>query len=125
MQCLSQWRVLSAFLHPNPSSDPVYTADRDRKIADMSQKVLGAFSAWMKTKYNEPDRVRSLGVILNEVAELGTFLFSQPSEIRFQWPELSTSRLAVTPALVKTTDEYGRKLAQAQVLVSATVVKVK
>jgi hypothetical protein len=109
-------------------SDPVYIAERDRKIAAMSQKVLGAFAAWMTREYHEEDRVRSLRVILTETAKLGTFLFSHPCEMQFQWPttdELSADRLAITPALVKITDEYGRKLRPMQVLVNAAVVKVK
>lgn len=94
----------------------------------MSHKVLSAFAAWMKTKYNEQDRARSLGVILKEVAGLGMFLFSQPFEMQFQWPsanELGANGLAITPALVKITDEYGGKLGQAQVLVSPVVVEVE
>ena len=82
----------------------------------------------MKTKYTEEDRNQSLNVILHEAAKLGAFLFSQPSEMQFQWPsahELRASRLAITPSLIKITDECGRKLANAQVMVSATTVKVK
>ena len=80
----------------------------------------------MKTKYNDQERARSLTVIFKEAAGLGTFLFSQPSEMQFQWPpanDLGAGVAAITPALVKLTDEHGRRLATAQVLVSAEVKK--
>ena len=126
-QCLSRWRVLTAYLRPDLSSDPTYSAELDRKVSNSVKKFLHAFEPWMKTMYKDQERARGLTVILKEAAGLGTFLFSQPSELQFQWPptnELGTGRIAVTPALVKLTDESGRKLAQAQVLVSASVKKV-
>lgn len=113
---------MTAYIRPDPSSDRTYIADRDRKIAQSVQNFMQAFAPWMNTKYNEQDRAQALTAIFQEAAELGIFLLSQPSELVFQWPRenhLDPGRLAITPALVKLTDEYGQILGQAQVLVGA------
>ena len=86
-----------------------------------------AFAPWINTKHNEQDRVEALRSIFQEAARLGTFLLSQPQELVIQWPgenELDLGTLAVTPALVKLTNEHGEKLGQAHVLVSPMVEKL-
>ena len=70
-------------------------------------------------KYRDEDRARSLSAILRSAAELGIWIFSQPSDFQFRWPqqsELGPNRIAVGPALVKMTDERGVPLKQVQVM---------
>ena len=58
--------------------------------------------------------------IIEGAADLGVWLFAQPSTFEFHWPkhsEAERGRLAVLPALVKTTDERGQGLREAQVVV--------
>lgn len=88
---------------------------------------MGAFAPWINTKYSEQDRVEALKTLLQEAAGLGIFLMSQPHELVIRWPEeneLDSGTLAVTPTLVKLTDEHGQKLGQAHVLVREVVVRL-
>lgn len=81
---------------------------------------MRAFAPWMDPNFSGQDCVQALTALLEEAAGLGIFLWSQPSEMEFQWAtdnQFDSGRLPVTPALVKLTDEHGHKLRQAQVLV--------
>lgn len=118
---------MTAYIRPDPSTDRLYVADRDRNIVQFVQQFMRAFAPWMNPKYSEQDRVQALTTIFQTAAELGIFLWAQPSEMIFQWPEENQSdfgRLAITPALVKLTDEHGHKLGQAQVLVNALMARL-
>lgn len=122
---LSQWRALTALIRPDPSSDNVYLAERDRRVAQSVHAFLQAFTPWMKPRYTHKDRSLALTTILQEATGLGIFLLSQPQELTMVWPrgsELAAGALALSPALEKVTDEYGQPLASPQTLVSASVV---
>ena len=57
--------------------------------------------------------MQSLSAILEEAADLGIWLFAQPSELRFHWPtsgEADPREVAVAPGLAKVTDEQGEIL---------------
>ena len=76
---------------------------------------------WKKPGYSDADRSRSLLAIIEGAADLGVWLFAQPSTFEFHWPkhsEAERGRLAVLPACVKTTDERGQGLREAQVVVN-------
>ncbi|KAL2037110.1 hypothetical protein N7G274_010106 [Stereocaulon virgatum] len=117
---MSRWRVLTAYLRPNPSDDTSYIAQRDHHINEMVRKFSTAFAPWQKSKYKDEDRKRSLSAILKDAAGLGIWMFSQPSDLQFQWSkssELGSNMLAVAPALVKLTDERGQSLREPQVVI--------
>lgn len=121
---MSRWRVLTAYLRPDPAKDTAYIAQRDRQINDTVQSFGRAFAPWKSTGYKDEERARSLSAILEEAANLGIFLFSQPSTLIFQWPsssEVRPGKVVVSPALAKTTDEKGQELAEAQVMVKEVV----
>ena len=121
---MSRWRVLTTYLRPDPARDAAYIAQRNRQINDTVQSFGRAFAPWKSTGYKDEERARSLSAILEEAANLGIFLFSQPSTLIFTWPstsEMGPSRIIVSPALVKTTDEKGQELAEAQVMVKQVV----
>ncbi|KAL2046616.1 hypothetical protein ABVK25_011697 [Lepraria finkii] len=126
-QSMSRWRVLTAYLRPNPLDDTSYIAQRDHQINEMVQVFSGAFAPWQNPKYKDKERVESLSAILKEAAGLGIWMFSQPSELQFQWPkhsEVGSNKVAVTPALVKLTDERGQSLSQPQVMIKIAAQKV-
>ena len=86
----------------------------------MATSFSNAFAPWKNGKYRSKDRVRNLSEILKQAADLGIWLFSQPSAFRFIWPTStpgSTSETTVLPGLVKETDEKGIQLKDAQDLV--------
>ena len=126
-QSMSRWRVLTAYLRPNPSDDTSYIAQRDHQINEMVQVFSRAFAPWQNPKYKDEDRVRSLSAILKDAAGLGIWMFSQPSDLQFQWPrnsEVGANRIAVAPALVKLTDERGQSLSEPQVMIKMAAQKV-
>lgn len=122
---MSRWRVMTAYLRPDPIKDTSYIAQRDTKINDTVQSFAKAFAPWKSTGYKDEERARSLSAILGDAATLGIFLFSQPSTLQFLWPasnRVGQGKIVVSPALVKTTDEKGRDLVEAQVMVDNVVL---
>lgn len=125
-QALSRWRVLTAYLHSNSSDNTAYNARVDEQIHNMATSFSNAFAPWKNGKYRSKDRVCNLCEILKQAADLGIWLFSQPSAFRFDWPTgtpQSTREVTVLPGLVKETDEKGIWLKDAQVLVEPKIEK--
>lgn len=122
---MSRWRVMTAYLRPDPTKDAAYIVQRDRQVSDTVHSFAKAFAPWKSTGYKDEERARSLSAILEDAADLGIFLFSQPSTLEFHWPpasEVGPGRVAVSPALVKTSDEKGHDLVEAQVMVNKVVL---
>ena len=122
---MSRWRVMTAYLLPDPTKDAAYIAQRDKQISNTVQSFARAFAPWKSTGHKDEERTRSLSAILEGAADLGIFLFSQPSTIKFHWAstsEVGASSIVVTPALLKTADEKGHDLVEAQVLISQVVL---
>ncbi len=125
-QCMSRWRVLTAYLRPIPSQDPLYIAHRDHQIQENVEAFSRAFTPWRNLKHEDKVRNQSLSAILRSAAELGIFMFAQPSDLRFYWPkqsEVGANRVVVAPSLVKRTDERGQALAEPQVMLKAVIEK--
>lgn len=115
------------FLRPDAFHKASCVIQRNERIQRLSNQFLYAFSIWAQPKYTEKERRTSLESILKEAAEYGVFLFSQPSQIEFRWPsrsQLGSNRIAVLPALDKTTDERGNILASPQVLVEPNIKEI-
>lgn len=122
--CMSRWRVLTAYLRPRPSQDPIYIAERDQRINEIVKVFSRAFAPWKSLKYSDDDRGRSLSAILKDAADLGLFIFEQPSDLQFQWSkqsEVGTNRIAIAPALFKLSDEKGNTLLEPQVMLKSVV----
>ena len=119
----SRWRQLTAHLLPNPLEDSAYKKHRNYQIDSMVRGFSRVFAPWENRQYGSDQRSNSLSAILKGASELGILLFSQPSELQFRWPNngdsVGSNQLAVTPRLVKTTDEWGNVLQVPQVLVEA------
>lgn len=121
---MSRWRVMTAYLRPDPTKDAAYIAQRSKQISDTTHSFAWAFAPWKNLGYKDEERTRSLSAILEDAANLGIFLFSQPSTLKFHWPtssEVGPGRIVISPALVKTTNEKGQELVEAQVMVNKVV----
>ena len=115
---------MTAYLRPDPLKDAAYIAQRDRQISDIVRSFAKAFAPWKSTGYKDEERAHSLSAILEDAADLGIFLFSEPSTLKFHWPaagEVRSGRIIISPALLKTTDEKGRDLVEAKVMVDQVV----
>ena len=124
-QCMSRWRVLSAYLRPNPAENTLYTAHRDRQITELTRLFSRSLAAWKNPKYNDDDRMRHLSAVIIEAADLGFWLFSQPSGFEFRWSRSVENEIETAPALVKMTDEKGHRLEEFQIVVKATTLKLR
>ena len=122
---MSRWRVLNAYLRPNPTENTLYTAHRDSQITELTQTFSRSLAGWKNPKYNDDDRMRHLSAVIIEAADLGIWLFSQPSGLEFRWSRYGENEIEIAPALVKVTDEKGHKLAKYQVVVKATTSKLR
>lgn len=65
-----------------------------------------------------------LTALFKEGADLGIFLFAQPSLLEFCWPEVGKGEVVVLPGLEKLQDEQGRKLDVPVRLVEASVKRM-
>lgn len=93
----------------------------------MVGRFLRVFAPWRNLKHNNDECHRSLSAILTSAADLGIFLFSQPSDLRFYWPknnEVEANSIVVVPSLIKTTDERGQSLAEPQVMLKAVIKQI-
>lgn len=123
---MSRWRVLTAYLRSNLAQDPVYFAERDQRISEIVQTFSRAFAPWRNLKYNDEDRARSLSATLKDAADLGIFIFAQPSDLRFRWSkqsEVGLNKTAVAPALMKLTNEKGYTLMEPWVMLETVMQK--
>ncbi len=124
---MSRWRVLTAYLRQDPAQDLVYIAQRDHRIEEYVEIFMRAFAPWKDLKHEDTARIRSLSAIIKSAADLGIFLFSQPSDLQFCWPqksEVGASQIMVTPSLIKTTNERGQALVEPQVMLKAVIEKI-
>lgn len=116
---------MTAYLRPDPTQDVAYIAQRDRQIKDTAESFAKAFAPWKSTGYKDEERAQSLSAILEDAANLGIYLFAQPSTMKFHWPaagEVRSGRIVVSPALLRTTDEKGRELVEAKIMVDQVVL---
>lgn len=122
-QAFSQWRVLTAFLHPNPRADRDFTKQLDVKIDHGVRALTDAFSPWEKQNRSIDNRKESLRGILQSASEAGVLLFAQPSTFVFEW-STRESTLTVSPAVIKRLDEFARPLLKPETFVAARRVSV-
>ncbi|KAK4693237.1 hypothetical protein P7C71_g4125, partial [Lecanoromycetidae sp. Uapishka_2] len=99
-------------------------AERDQRIGEIVQLFSRAFGPWKSPKYSDEERIRSLSATLKDAADLGLFMFAQPSDLQFRWSkqsELGPNTIATTPALIKLTDEKGNALSEPQVMLKTVM----
>lgn len=96
-----------------------YTNTRNKHIAVAADTFTVTFRLYANQQYTESSRLRHLTNVLQEAADLGVWLFSQPCEFEFVWTAAEEGKFAVFPAMVKTYDEDGRRLAVKQDMVHA------
>ncbi|KAL6719768.1 hypothetical protein ACLMJK_001689 [Lecanora helva] len=127
-QAFSRWRVLTAYLWPSFSQSSEYVSRRDHRISECVHAHSQAFAPWRNLKYRDEEQAQSLSEILKSAADFGIWIFSQPSDIRFQWPpkdKVEPSSVALTPVLIKKTDEWGRALSRDQIMLEAVIKRLK
>jgi len=117
-QAFSQWRMLTAFLHPDPRVNEDFRKHLDVKLDQGVRVLTDAFSPWENRPSSVANRNESLRKILQLSNDTGVMLFAQPSTFVFEWSDKKGS-VTVTPTLVKKLDEFAKPLPNAEILVPA------
>lgn len=122
-QAFSQWRVLTAFLHPDPRTEQEFKKALEIKIDRGVENFTKAFLPWDKQGGSVKNRKDSLRRILQLANDAGLLLFAQNSTFMFDWSGKDGS-VTVSPALVKRLDEFSKLLSPAPVLISPRRINV-
>ena len=129
-QAYSQWKALSAYLHPRPGGDDTYLHHLDKQAEEIEHVFNSAFSSWEAQSGSQTLRQHRRGLI-DKAADVGILLQSQPSTYKFDWQasvgtrsNASSAILVISPALWKTVDAYGRPMEHPHTLVTKVVVEV-
>jgi hypothetical protein len=120
-QAFSQWRVLTAFLLPDPRADQAFKKHLDVKIDLGVRALTDAFAPWDIPGRSITNRNESLRRILQLASDAGLMLFAQPSTFVFDWSSRQGT-VTVTPALVKRLGEAAEPLPSPVVLIAAKQV---
>jgi len=128
-EATSRWRVLTAYLRPETTTDHTYTQTRDAAIHTAASAFCNAFAPWTSAAGNNGnDRLQNLLEIMRSATDAGILVFAQPSEFEYRWTlpaeARSGRRVVVTPAFVKVSDEYAKPLERSQIMVHQVVDKV-
>ncbi|KAK5717843.1 hypothetical protein LTR15_008684 [Elasticomyces elasticus] len=125
-QAYNKWRVLTAYLQPEPFTDPRNKAANEKAISELMQ-TFAAFSAWEDPALGDTTNARAhLEELFRHASSVAIMLWSQPSTYDLIWPTVShetglKQALLVAPALEKKADQYGVDLRPTQILMRAVL----
>ena len=123
-QAYSQWRLLNAYLNPQPEKDKTYQQRREQAAREISEQLSTTFALWQGPKENLEGLKQHEKSLVVRAGDVGCLIMSQPSAYDFRWnASHSTSgrSFVVFPGFTKTMDERGRPLEQQQSLVSPVI----
>ncbi|KAK4908573.1 hypothetical protein LTR49_022531 [Elasticomyces elasticus] len=124
-QAYNKWRVLTAYLQPEPLIDPRNKAANEKVISELMQ-TFAAFSAWEDPALGDTNARAHLEELFRHASTVAVMLWSQPSTYDLRWPTVShetgrTQALLVAPALEKVADQDGVDLRPTQILTRAVL----
>ncbi|KAL6229768.1 hypothetical protein BDW75DRAFT_88315 [Aspergillus navahoensis] len=121
---LFAWRMTTAYLYTQGAynRDPKHIAARNQAAQALAVSFTSAFFPYALTTSPESDRISHLTKLAISTAELGVWLFSQPCTFEFVWKK-GQKEFTVSPAVLKTFDDQGTRLATPQVLIEAVQAK--
>ncbi|KAK4902201.1 hypothetical protein LTR27_001104 [Elasticomyces elasticus] len=124
-QAYNKWRVLTAYLQPEPLIDPRNKAANEKVISELMQ-TFAAFSAWEDPALGDTNARVHLEELFRHASTVAVMLWSQPSTYDLSWPSVShetgrTQALLVAPALEKVADQDGVDLRPTQILTRAVL----
>ncbi|KAK5737561.1 hypothetical protein LTR17_006608 [Elasticomyces elasticus] len=124
-QAYNKWRVLTAYLQPEPLQDPSNKAANEKVISELMQ-TFAAFSAWEDPKLGDTNARAHLEELFRNASRVAVMLWSQPSTYDLIWPTVShetglKQALLVAPALEKKADQDGVDLRPTQILMRAVL----
>ncbi|PGH23947.1 hypothetical protein AJ80_02009 [Polytolypa hystricis UAMH7299] len=124
-QALFAWRMLTAYLQQEDSlQHPSYTTQQRVAIESTVEAFTSAFSVYANPQHHRSERIQHLTDVMQAAANLGVWLFAQPCEFDYVWdsPTVGDNRIAISPAVVKVSDEQGQSLPAAQNIVETVLI---
>ncbi|KAI4225645.1 MAG: hypothetical protein L6R36_003761 [Xanthoria steineri] len=125
---MSRWKAFTAaLLHDRYGSSTVTVSDaRNRNISEALQALNAVLSPFADEQRDDRERVQKLEEILKRGARFGFTLFSQPSQLDFDWnapPSAGRGTLVISPALTQVADDSGQRLPRPRVLEEQEVAR--
>lgn len=122
---------MTAYLRPELLSDTGATnAQPDRALEEAVQSFSRVFAPWAKPDVPDSERVKNLSDIVDGAVRFSMWLFSQPSNFKYDWKPLVDVRdranrtVIIIPGLLKVTDNRGQALARPLSVVTASRSRV-
>ncbi|KAJ5667300.1 hypothetical protein N7507_003164 [Penicillium longicatenatum] len=116
------WRMLTSYLFiKNDHASPAQLKSQKYSIQCFVNAFTETFASYSDPQFSEADRLAHLTSVARAAVDLGIWLFSQPCSFEFRWSTAISkiNQVVVLPAVVKTRDEHGVRLAVPQTLLEA------
>lgn len=101
--------MLSTYIYSSANDDQSYLSEKKRVSEDIAAAFRSAFDQWAGKDKSEKDWESSFHLLVDKIASLGIFLFSQPSVFFFDWEMSSEDRSArlipVSPRFLRVFDD--------------------
>lgn len=111
--------MLTSYLYArNGRASPAQLEAQEHSITYFANAFTKTFAPYSDPRFNEADRLAHMTSVTRAAFDLGVWLFSQPCSFDFRWSTAvsMTNQVVVLPAVVKTCDERGARLAAPQTL---------
>ncbi|KAJ5538393.1 hypothetical protein N7494_007872 [Penicillium frequentans] len=113
------WRMLTSHLYvSNDRASPSQLRAREYSITCFANSFTEVFAPYGDPQFNKADRLAHMTSVTRAAVDLGVWLLSQPCSFDFCWSTAVSkiNQVVILPAVVKTCDEHGVRMALPQVL---------
>ncbi|KAJ5769201.1 hypothetical protein N7520_003760 [Penicillium odoratum] len=113
------WRMLTSYLYiKDARNNSAQVKAQEDLITRFANTFTETFAPYSDPQFNEADRLAHMISVTRTAVNLGVWLFSQPCSITFRWSTTTpmVNQVVILPAVVKTCDEHGVRMAVPQTL---------
>ncbi|KAJ5655125.1 hypothetical protein N7490_002128 [Penicillium lividum] len=121
------WRMFTSYLYvKNSRTNPAQLEAQEDSITRFANSINETFALYSDPQFNEGDRLAHMTSVTRAAVNLGIWLFSQPCSFEFHWPMNTpmANQAIVLPAVVKTCDENGVRMAVPQTLLEEFTLQI-
>ncbi|KAJ5623176.1 hypothetical protein N7490_011781 [Penicillium lividum] len=113
------WRMLTSYLYVKDArNNSAQLKAQEDSITRFANTFTETFAPYSDPQFNEVDRLAHMISVTRAAVNLGAWLFSQPCSLNFRWSTTApmVNQVVILPAVVKTCDEHGVRMAVPQTL---------
>lgn len=125
-QAYSEWKRLNAYLCPQSGDDPEFAKEISKVCDEISDGLGAALSPWRAQTDDNTFRQHERSLII-AASSVAIKIMSQSWDYKFVWNDTGASAdtaIAMSPGLLKVTDDGGKLLQSPQLLVAPSFVRV-